>query len=151
MRFLLSRYVLVLILVILGLEGLVRLGFYEPLVNPQSHSGTTISLKKALKAFGKENVDVITLGDSRAVQGLNHQRIFEASGRYGLNHIRMSMPGSHFLTFNTLAAFGTQELPELRGIVLALSPANFGQLGLGPYELAVVLPELEKFWRQLTL
>ncbi len=140
MRFLLSRYVLVLILAILGFEGLVRLGFYEPLVNPQSHSGTTISLKKALKAFGKENVDVITLGDSRAVQGLNNRRIFEASADFGLNHIRMSMPGSHFLTFKTLAAFGTQELPELRGIVLALSPANFGQLGLGPYELAVVLP-----------
>jgi hypothetical protein len=140
MKFLLSRYVLILILAVLVLEGAVRLGFYEPLVNPQSHSGTSINLKRALKAFGKENLDVITLVDSRAVQGLNNQLIFVASGKYGLNHIRMSMPGRHFLTFKTLAACGTEELPALRGIVLALSPANFGWVGSGAYESAIVLP-----------
>jgi len=140
MNFLLSRYVLILILALLVLEATIRLGIYEPLVNPQSHSGTTINLKKALKAFGKENVDVITLGDSRAVQGLNNQLVFAASRKFGLNHIRMSMPGSHFLTYKTLAAFGTEELPALRGIVLALSPANFGRVGSGAYESAIVLP-----------
>ena len=75
MRFLRSRYVLILLLMVLVIEGVFRLGFYEPLVSPLSHSGRTIALMRSLEDFGKDNIDIITLGDSRAVQGLDNRRI----------------------------------------------------------------------------
>ena len=140
MKFLRSSHVLVLLLAILSIEVVVRLGAYEPFAEPDSHSGITIKLKTAVQAFGKEKVNVVTLGDSRAAQGLDNQLIFDAARPYGLNHVRLSMPGSHFLTFKTLAAWTTEKLPGLRGIVLAVSPDILGRVGSGPYELAEVLP-----------
>ena len=76
MRFLKSKYVLVLLLVIVLIEVVFRFGLYEPLVSPSSHSGTTITLKRALAEFGEEQVDVVTFGDSRTSQGLDNSSLF---------------------------------------------------------------------------
>ncbi len=140
MKFLTSRHVLILMLTLLAIEGAFRMGLYEPLVNPMSHSGRTITMLRALADFGLEKVNVITLGDSRAAQGLNNRQINEASHTFGLEHVRMTMPGSHLLTFRTLTNWGFEKLPGLQGIVLLVSPASFNTLGAGAYELAKVLP-----------
>jgi len=140
MKFLRSRYVLVLLLTVLVIEVAIRMGVYEPVVSPASHSGKTITLKMALNKFGKAQVDVLTFGDSRAAYGLNNRMIYEASREHGLNHVRLSMPGSHLLTYKVLANWSLDEISGLQGIVLAVSPESFGNLGNGAYELAKVLP-----------
>jgi len=140
MQFLRSRHVLVLVLTLLAIDLGVRLGAYEPVAEPASHSGVTIRLKRALREFGRDKVNVATLGDSRAVQGLDNQLVyFMARGR-GLNHVRMSMPGSQLLTLKALSAWSIAELPELKGIVLAVGADVFARTGSGAYELAEVLP-----------
>jgi len=140
MRFLRSGHLVALVLTLLAIEAAMRLGAYEPVASPASHSGVTIKLKNAMRSYGREKVDAVTLGDSRAVQGLDNRLIFEASRAAGINHLRMSMPGSHMLTLKALGAWSVSELPSLKGIVLALSTDDFGRLGSGPYELAKVLP-----------
>jgi hypothetical protein len=140
MKFLRSKYMLVLLLVILLPEVLIRFGLYEPLANPTSYAGRTVYIKNALRDFGRDKVNVLTLGDSRAAMGLNHLAIFEASRLQGLNHVRFAMPGSHFMTFKTVSAWGMDELAGLRGIVLAVSPFSFGHAGNGAHENAIVLP-----------
>jgi len=140
MRFLGSRYLLFLVLAILAIEILIRIGAYEPIASPDSHAGITVKLKRAVSAFGKEKINVVTMGDSRAVQGFDNRLIYTGAKKFGLNHVRLSMPGSHFLTFETLAAWSVADLPALRGIVLAVSPDIFGKLGNGAYELSEVLP-----------
>jgi hypothetical protein len=140
MKFLRSRYMLFLLLAILVIEIMFRVGLYEPLVSPYSHSGTTITLKRKVETFGKEKVNVVTFGDSRAAQGMDNQVIYKSARKHGLYHMKLAMPGSHFLTFKALAAWSLDELTGLKGVVFAISPGNFGGLGNGTYELAKVLP-----------
>lgn len=140
MRFLRSRYVLFLLLAVLAVEAMFRFALYEAIVSPYSHSGTTITVKRAVGEFGKDEVDVITLGDSRTAQGLDNDRIYKAGAEAGLDHLKLSMPGSHFLTLKAMAAWSLDELDSLRGVVIALSPAAFAYIGNGAYELAKVMP-----------
>lgn len=140
MRFLRSRYVLFLLLAVLAVEALFRLGVYEAIVSPYSHSGTTITVKRAVSEFGKDEVDVVTFGDSRTAQGLDNDRIYKAGKELGVDHLKLSMPGSHFLTLKAMAAWSLEELDNLRGVVIALSPAAFAYIGNGAYELAKVMP-----------
>lgn len=140
MRFLKSRHLVYLVLALLVVELVFRSGLYEPVVSPSSHSGTTITLKKAVRAFGGKQGKVVTFGDSRAGQGLDNRRIYEAGQAYQLDHLKLSMAGSHFMTFKALASWSFDELDELRGIVIALSPAAFALRGNGAYELAKVAP-----------
>ena len=51
-----------LLLTVLAIEVVMRMGIYEPVVSPASHSGKTITLKRALKKFGKDRVDALTFG-----------------------------------------------------------------------------------------
>ncbi len=66
MKFLRSRYLLFLFLVIAAIEVAVRMGAYEPFASPDSPAGITIKLKGAVHAFGEKNVNVVTFGDSDA-------------------------------------------------------------------------------------
>ena len=129
MKFLRSRYILFLLLAILVIEIMFRVGLYESVVSPYSHSGTTITLKRKLETFGKDKVNVVTFGDSRAAQDMDNQAIYNSAREHGLYHMKLSMPGSHFLTLKALAAWSVDELTGLKGVVLAASPANFGRLG----------------------
>lgn len=140
MKFFRSLHVLVLFGVILAVEVVIRMGTYEPVVKPLSHPGTTITLKRALSGIGRENVDLLTFGSSRANQGLDNLRIYHAARERGLNHVRASMPGSHFLTFKALADWSLEELPGLQGIMLAVSAEAFMLPGNGAYETGKVLP-----------
>jgi len=140
MRFLKSKYPLILLLAVLGIELIFRIGLYEPLVSPYSHSGTTITVKRALAEFGADQVDVVTLGDSRGSQGLDNNRVYKAGREFGLNHLKLSMAGSHLMTYKALASWSLDELDELQGIVITVSPASFANLGNGAYELAKVMP-----------
>lgn len=140
MKFLKSRYLLFLALALLAMELVFRFGLYEPLVSPASHSGTMITVKRAVDEFGKEQVNVITFGDSRASQGMDNDRIYRAGQAFGLNHLKLSIAGSHLMTYKALASWSLEELDNLHGIVIAVTPGSFAALGNGAYELAKVMP-----------
>jgi len=140
MKFLKSSYLLFLALALLATELVFRFGLYEPLVSPASHSGTMITVKRAVDEFGKDQVNVITFGDSRASQGMDNDRIYRAGQAFGLNHLKLSIAGSHLMTYKALASWSLDEMDNLRGIVIAVTPASFAALGNGAYELAKVMP-----------
>jgi hypothetical protein len=116
------------------------LGFYEPFAKKESHCGSSIRLKGALKELGYKNVDYVTLGDSRADVGLNHAAILQASQQFGQRHISIAMPGSHFTTFKIEADFLHTNLTNLKGVLFAVTSSTLTRTFNGYYELGIIQP-----------
>jgi hypothetical protein len=140
MRFLINYRFWLPFVLLLGLEFIFELGFYEPFVKIESHSGTTIRVKKALKELGYENIDYVTIGDSRADTGIDHGAVFEASLRFGQRHISMAMPGSHFTTYKMESRFLHGNLSNLKGVLLGVSSSSMTRIFNGYAELGIIQP-----------
>jgi hypothetical protein len=140
MRFFINYRFWLPFVLLLGLEFIFELGFYEPFAKKESHSGRSIEVKKALKELGHQNIDYVTLGDSRADTGLDHSAIFEASLQVGQRHISMAMPGSHFTTYKIESDFLHGNLSNLKGVVFAVSSSSMTLTFNGYYELGIIQP-----------
>ncbi len=127
-------------MVVLFIELIFELGFYEPFVKKESHSGTSIQFINAVKELGYENIDYVTLGDSRGNRGLNHSRVLEASGNYGQVHISLAMPGSHLMTFDILSDWLHKDFTNLKGVLILISSGSMLRTYNGTYELGIVEP-----------
>lgn len=126
-------------LLLVGLaEAAFRCGVWEPLAARDSHAGTSVGVKRAARALPQ--IDVVTLGSSRPVYGIDHARLAEAAAAHGLAHVNLSMPGSHWMTVGILGRWLARERPPLRGGVIALSVQDFAFAGNGSYELDIVRP-----------
>lgn len=137
-RKLLQRLLLPILLV-LGVEGLFRLGVWEPLVARTSHAGTSMRMKRVVAQF-KQPIDFVTLGSSRAALGLDHRLIAERAARHGFTHANLSMAGVHWLSVSTLVDWLRVRRPELKGGIIALALPDLTKSSNGTYELAVVTP-----------
>lgn len=120
-------------------EALFALGAWEPVAAPMSHSGTTIAMKREWEAHSAP-VDVVTLGSSRAVYGLDHRRLADAAHADGLAHASFAMAGSHWMTVRSVSRWLERRRPEVSRRLIALSVLDFQFAGNGPYELAIVEP-----------
>lgn len=137
-RKLLPRLVLPMLLV-LAVEGLFRFGIWEPLAAPDSHAGTSIRVKRAVSGFPRP-IDFVTLGSSRVVYGLDHRLIAERAASHGFTHANLGMPGSHWLSVNTLIDWLHQRRPELQGGIIALALPDLTWNSNGNYEIAIATP-----------
>lgn len=108
------------------LEFLLRLGLYDKLIKPQSYLGNAVYREKAINEFGLENIDWITVGDSRFDWGLDHSQVLKARHKQHLNHIRMSFESSNFLAIQSTIDWSVANMPNLKGIVIGVSEDNFG-------------------------
>jgi hypothetical protein len=138
MRPILLRLLLA-VLGLLAIEAAFRFGAWDALVPPQSHSGTTIRMRDAVRAHAGR-IDIVTLGSSRAEYGLDHAALAAAAQQRGLVHANLSMPGSHWMTIFEQSRWLRRERPEVQGVVIALSAADMTWRSNGSYELAIVQP-----------
>lgn len=126
-------------LLLVGLaETMFRCGVWEPLAARDSHAGTGVGIKRAVRALPR--IDLVTLGSSRPVYGIDHARLAAAAAAHGLTHANLSMPGSHWMTVGILGRWLARERPPLRGGVIALSVQDLAFAGNGSYELDIVRP-----------
>jgi hypothetical protein len=125
---------------LVAVELFFRVGGWEPFVRPESNAGQSVRLKAALLAEGVNNLEFVTLGDSRTVYGLDHKRIADAARAAGRKHHNLSLAGSHWLTINAVTDWVHVRGGSLRGAVIAMSTASFIYAGNGNYELGMAVP-----------
>jgi hypothetical protein len=128
------------LLLLLGLEWLFRTGYWEDRVTLQSHAGRSVVTKRALASIDGSQVDYVTLGDSRARQGIHHKQMAALARAFGKQHINLALPGSHFLSLKVLSRLALDQLPQLQGMVLVIPPGFLQSMGNGEYELGIVRP-----------
>lgn len=128
------------LVVLLLVELCFRAGLWEPFVLWDSHAGQTVMTKRSLERIDRLGIEYITLGNSTAREGLDHKQLARLALSHHSDHINLSLPGSHFLTFKTLERYAAAQLPNLKGVLL-ITPAAFLQaMGNGEYELSIVRP-----------
>ena len=128
------------VLILLALEWAFRAQLWSPYAKPDSHAGTSQRKLEGLRDPRVQQIDFVTLGDSRAVYGIDHAALFAAAQARGQTHLNLSMPGSHWMTLILQQQWLKREHPELRGVVVGLSVSSFGGVFNGDYELGIVTP-----------
>lgn len=128
------------LLLIAVCEALFRFGVWEPMVKPESHAGTSLRVKRALGDPALARLDVVTIGSSRPVYGLDHEALARLAQKHGKVHANLSMPGSHWMTVDVLTDWLAANRPPLQGGLLAMDLTTFMYPGNGSYELAIVAP-----------
>lgn len=130
-------------LALAGIELALRAGAWEPYAKASSHAGTSVRVKRGLgdaRMERMERIDYVTLGSSRAVYGIDHAALEAEAAARGEVHANLSMPGSHWLSVETLARWVRARHPEVRGAIVGLAISDFQFAGNGAYELAIAGP-----------
>ncbi len=131
---------LAVVVMLAALELLFRYGAWELVVKPESNAGQAVRLKKAVNALGADKIDFITLGDSRAVYGIDHQRVADVAKAAGFQHANLALAGMHWLSTNAAAQWIAARDTKLKGALIATNVTNFAYVGNGAYELAIAAP-----------
>lgn len=122
------------------LDLLFQLGAWEPLASPESHAGMSISLKRALDTPAFAHIDLVTLGSSRPVYGIDHEALTRAASARGLVYANLSVPGMHWMSLGVITHWLARHHPEVQGGVIALAVQDFLAPGNGSYELGIAYP-----------
>ena len=138
-RFILLRAAGIAFIVFL-LEAAFRMGAWEPFAKPDSNAGMAIRIKQAVGAIGPEKIDFVTVGDSRAVYGIDHERVAALAKSNGLNHINASIPGMHWMSTELMMRWLKAHALNLKGAIIATNITNFNYTGNGYYELGIATP-----------
>ena len=141
LRHVLPRLAVIAIVLAL-LELMFRHGLWEPVTRPESNAGQSVRLKNAINALGAEKLDFITLGDSRAVYGIEHQRVADAAKTAGFTHANLSLAGTHWLTIDAVVDWIAAHDKNLKGALIATNVNSFTFDGNGAYELGMATPFL---------
>jgi hypothetical protein len=128
------------VFILLLLEVAFRMGAWEPFAKPDSNAGIAIRVKQSVKALGPEKVDFVTVGDSRSVYGIDHERVAALAKSNGLTHINASVPGMHWMSTELMIRWLQSQAPNLKGVIIATNVASFSYNGNGDYELAIATP-----------
>jgi len=145
MRALILRLTLPL-LILLALELAFRAGAWERMTPKNSHTGKAARVTRGLQSW-PGNINFVTIGDSRARMGLDHQLIANTAANHGKTHANLAMAGTHFLVENLLIELLESEHPDLQGGIIATSVPALLNTENGDYELAIAQP-LSKIFRR---
>ena len=135
------------VLILLALELAFRAGVWERMTPKNSHIGKSARITRALSAW-PENIDFVTIGDSRANHGLDHKMIASTANNHGYTHARLAIPGGNLLTETLLIKYLESEHPALQGGIFALSIASLLYPIGGDTELAIAQPLSKIFKRE---
>ena len=139
LRFVLLRIAGIAFILLL-LEAAFRVGAWESFAKPDSNAGMAIRIKQAVNMMGPEKIDFVTVGDSRAVYGIDHERVAALAKSHGLNHINASIPGMHWMSAELMVRWLKAHAPNLKGAMIATNITNFSYTGNGYYELGIATP-----------
>ena len=135
------------VLILLLLEFAFRAGAWEPLTPKNSNAGKAARVTRGLRNW-PDNIDFVTIGDSRAKHGLDHQFIADTATSYGKTHAKLAIPGSHMLIDMLLVKWLESEHPNLQGGIIATSVPALLYPENGNHELAIAQPLSKVFRRE---
>ena len=138
MRYLLPR-ILLPFLGLLIVEALLRLGLWDPMLEPQSFAGMTSRRIRQVEAFAGP-IDFATIGNSRPEYGLDHALLAETAEQSGWTHANMTLKGSHWLTIVEQSRWLHQHRPEVSNVIIGLGAIDLMWRDNGNYELSLVEP-----------
>ncbi|WP_146152000.1 hypothetical protein [Ahniella affigens] len=138
-RVLLPLAVLVLV------EALLRLGYWESMASPNSRIGATVRLKTRL-AQEREPFQLVTLGNSRAELGLDEDVLQAMANRHGQRHVRATLRGANWLTWVTLAEWLKAHYPDVDNAIIAVSVGDLLWTNNGSFEVRMVEPIRQGLW-----
>lgn len=133
------------ILTVLAADMAFRMGAWEPLAKFESNAGQVIALKHALLAPDLERLDVVTIGDSRAMYGIDHAKLYAHGKSHGWNHYNLSIPGMHWLGLNAVHRWTAEQVNNPSAVVITATIDSFNNIGNGAYELSLVTPLVGMF------
>ena len=119
--------IIILLFFALLLEILLKFGIWEKLVAPHSFLGNSISREKAIKEYGLEKIEWITIGDSKTDWGIDHGLLRSQLADIPV-HIRMSFANSDFLAMQSTIDWSIAHMPNLKGVMIGITERNFGHL-----------------------
>ncbi len=132
---------ILLIVVMLGLlEFAFRYGVWDRIAKPGSYAGTIVMIKKAVESLGANKVDFITIGDSIAGSGIQHEQVAATAGKYGFTHVHVGTGGMHWMSTEFMIRWVKEQSPRLQNAMIATNVNNFRFAGNGSYELAIAAP-----------
>lgn len=137
--FLSFRFWLPVILLIL-LELSLRLGMLNWLVKPRSFLGNSIYRLKAIKNFGLEKIHWITIGDSTIDWGIDHGKVLKTSIENKNPHVRMSFESAYLNTYQGVADWSFQQMPNLKGVVYGLNVNRLSSMGSHEWDNRILQP-----------
>lgn len=106
-------------------ELFFRSGLYNRFLNPNSLMGNAFNQISVINKFGFDNVDWITLGDSKTDWGINHGVLKEAQKNNNINHVRFSLAGSNFMTLHSSIEWSMDNFQNLDGVMLGMYEHEF--------------------------
>lgn len=115
----------VLLVLMLLIEVLLRFGWYDQWVKPKSFLGNALHRMEAIEQVGLDQIDWITVGDSRFDWGLDHGALAAAQQQLQLEHVRMSFESSKFPAIQATTEWSLQHMPNLKGVMLGMTENNF--------------------------
>lgn len=124
--------------VLLG-EALLRAGCWESMAEPSSRIGATVALKREIRSHSRP-IDIVTLGNSRAEHGLDHELLRQTARRHGLEHEPATIRGAHWLTWIELSKWLHDERNDINNALIAISVADLFWPNNGTYEIGAVEP-----------
>lgn len=128
------------VLIVAIIDVAFQLGVWDPLAAPQSHAGMSVEKKRGLNKPAFKRIDIVTLGSSRPVYGLDHETLTHAAAERGLVYANLSVPGSHWMTIGVMTRWLARHHPEIKSGIIALAVQDFLTPGNGTYELGIVYP-----------
>jgi len=137
MRYL--KFILPLIL-IACIDLAFQSGAWEALASPESHAGMSIAKKRALDTPAFARIDLVTLGSSRPVYGIDHEKLTHMAAARGLVYANLSVPGMHWMSLGVITDWLERRHPEVQGGIIGLAVQDFLAPGNGSYELGIAYP-----------
>ncbi|WP_154224041.1 hypothetical protein [Marinicella rhabdoformis] len=134
--------IIVLLVFFILSEYLLSFGYWDKLIKPKSYLGNAIHREKAVKAFGLEKIDWITVGDSRFDWGINHGKLRKERMKAGENVLRMSFEGADYFSMQATVNWSIENMPNLKGVLIGVNKSSFINSTVSERSLLVAWPFL---------
>jgi len=127
----------VVALFFLIMELLLRNGIWDKNIKPLSYLGHGVYRAKAIKAYGLDKPNWISVGNSIIDWGLDHKTLRTALKEKDIDYIRMSMGSSKFPAIQMVSDWSIENMDNLQGIIIGSSATSLGKYNmLTQYKIA---------------
>ncbi|MEZ5473018.1 MAG: hypothetical protein R3E90_14705 [Marinicella sp.] len=109
-------------------EILLRLGLYDKWIKPNSFLGNGIYRERAIKKSGLDQIQWISIGNSRFDWGVNQQKLTKELNKIGINYKKMSFESSNFISIQATIGWSIENMKNLEGIILGVSDNELSKL-----------------------
>ncbi len=118
-------FVIVAVIFLL-MELVLRKGVWDERIEPNSYLGNGVNHAKAIKNYGLDKPNWVSIGNSVLDWGLDHQAIRSALVKKKIDYVRMSMGSSKFPAMQMTAEWSVENMSNLDGVIIGSSESALG-------------------------